>query len=243
MAARPPGLVIPAGSPPVEPAKLSNLPPTLVSTTPSKIWTSNPPVLDDFKTLVHSSKPIHYPLFLIATSRISIYKLPGFSSLTTDQRSALQDEWYHVLASGPGVFIIKQLFKHIALIDKVNSAFASIILEEQRISGKSDDHFAGSGVNDRIWNSSSKHCIQGSESFLKYYSNPWLPLICSAWLGPKHRLTAQVNVSTGMASSGEQNLLVKGLEGGWTKEQMLDELQKMKNDLSAQPRAIKQRSV
>lgn len=70
----------------------------------------------------------------------------------------------------------------------------NMILEEKKISGERGDHFAGSDANDCIWNSSSKNYIHDSESFLRYYSNPWLPLICSAWLGLQHRLTTQVNV-------------------------------------------------
>jgi ectoine hydroxylase-related dioxygenase (phytanoyl-CoA dioxygenase family) len=50
------------------------------------------------------------------------------------------------------------------------------------------------GANDRIWNSLGKHCLSHPETFAEYYSNPWLPLISEAWLGPHHRLTAQVNI-------------------------------------------------
>ncbi|CBY01639.1 similar to phytanoyl-CoA dioxygenase [Plenodomus lingam JN3] len=162
---------------------------------PSRLFSaSNPPSLDDFDRLISETKAIHYPLSTRITSSVPIYELPEFSSLTPGQRSALQDEWYHILLSGPGVFVTKYLFKDISLIEKVSTVFASIIAKEKEISGQRGDHFAGSGANDRIWNSFSKHCMQDSESFLKYYSNPWLPLICAAWLGPQYRLTAQVNV-------------------------------------------------
>jgi ectoine hydroxylase-related dioxygenase (phytanoyl-CoA dioxygenase family) len=36
--------------------------------------------------------------------------------------------------------------------------------------------------------------LEDTDSFVEYYSNPWLPVISSAWLGPHHRLTAQVNI-------------------------------------------------
>lgn len=55
------------------------------------------------------------------------------------------------------------------------------------------DHFAGAGKNDRIWNAFSKHGLADPRSFLKYYSNPYLGLIASSWLGPGYRITAQVN--------------------------------------------------
>lgn len=155
---------------------------------------SNPPSLEEFKKLTTLSQPVHYPLATSIGSNVPVYNLPEFSDLTPDQRSALQDEWYHILLSGPGVFVTKRLYKGNRLLDEVNKAFERIIDEEKRRSGKRGDHFAGSGANDRIWNSFSKHCIQDAESFVEYYSNPWLPLISSAWLGPCHRLTAQVNI-------------------------------------------------
>lgn len=153
-----------------------------------------PPSLDEFKKLTTQSKPIHYPLAASVEANVPIYDLPEFAELSPDQRSALQDEWYHILLSGPGVFVTKNLYKDNALLDTVNDAYASIIDGEKKRSGKRGDHFAGSGANDRIWNSFSKHCLEDAKSFVEYYSNPWLPLISSAWLGPHHRLTAQVNI-------------------------------------------------
>ncbi|KAI8933261.1 hypothetical protein NX059_009892 [Plenodomus lindquistii] len=162
---------------------------------PSHLFSvSKPPSLDDFKKLVTESEIVDYPLATTITSNVPIYDLPDFSSLAPGQRFNIQDEWYHILLSGPGVFVTKNLYKDTSLIDKVNSVFTSIISEETKSPGKRGDHFAGSGANDRIWNSFSKHCLLDPQSFLEYYSNPWLPLICSAWLGPHHRLTAQVNV-------------------------------------------------
>ncbi|KAF2646546.1 phytanoyl-CoA dioxygenase-like protein [Massarina eburnea CBS 473.64] len=153
-----------------------------------------PPSLEEFKKLTTESTLVHYPLAASTESNVPIYNLPEFSSLTTEERSALQDEWYHILLSGPGVFVTKRLYTDIALIDRVSGVFSSIIAEEKNIAGKRGDHFAGSGANDRVWNSFSKHCLQDADSFVEYYSNPWLPAISAAWLGPHHRLTAQVNV-------------------------------------------------
>lgn len=156
--------------------------------------TDKPPSLDEFKKLTTQSKSINYPLASLVEANVPIYELPDFSALSPDQKSSLQDEWYHILISGPGVFVTKNLYRNTNLLDTVNVAFAEIIAEEKKRSGKRGDHFAGSGANDRIWNSFSKHCLQDPESFVEYYSNPWLPLISSAWLGPHHRLTAQVNI-------------------------------------------------
>ncbi|KAH7079497.1 phytanoyl-CoA dioxygenase-like protein [Paraphoma chrysanthemicola] len=164
------------------------------SIAPRLFSASTPPSLSDFKRLTTESVPVHYPLAKTTISNVPIYELPDFTALSPAQHSALQDEWYHILLSGPGVFVTKGLFKNTNLIDHVNDVFQAIIAEEKKSSGKKGDHFAGSGANDRIWNSFSKHCLQEPKSFLEYYSNPWLPLISSSWLGPHHRLTAQVNV-------------------------------------------------
>lgn len=162
---------------------------------PPRLFSVNkPPSLEDFKKLTSESTPLHYPLASAIKSSVPIYRLPEYTSLTPEQRSALQDEWYHILLSGPGVFVIKSLQKDIPLIDRINTAYANIIATEKKVSGKRGDHFAGAGANDRIWNSFSKHCLQDPDSFVQYYSNPWLPLISSTWLGPHHRLTAQVNI-------------------------------------------------
>lgn len=153
-----------------------------------------PPSLEEFRKLTMESSPIKYPLATTIQSNVPIYNLPDIHTLTSEQIFALQDEWYHILLSGPGVFVTKGLYKNKELLERVNDVYSAIIADENRSAGKRGDHFAGSGRNDRIWNSFSKHCLQDPASFLEYYSNPWLPVISSAWLGPYHRLTAQVNI-------------------------------------------------
>ncbi|KAF3054146.1 hypothetical protein E8E11_011907 [Didymella keratinophila] len=162
--------------------------------TPRVFSTSEPPSLDDFKELTTKPATIHYPLAKEIVKNVPIYDLSVFSSYNVDQLSALQDEWYHILLHGPGVFATKRMYTDLGLIDKVNDVYALIIKQEEQKSGKKGDHFATSGSNSRIWNSFSKHCLADPSSFLEYYSNPWLPLVSSAWLGPHHRLTAQVNI-------------------------------------------------
>ncbi|KAL0937420.1 phytanoyl- dioxygenase family protein [Colletotrichum truncatum] len=150
--------------------------------------------LDSFRTVCSQQvRPEDYPLATSIEQNIPVYHLPQYSSLDEDQRSALQDEWYRILISGPGVFVTKNLFHDRGLIEAVNAAFASIIEEEKKSGSAKGDHFASAGKNDRIWNSFSKHGLTDPESFVKYYSNPYLGLISSAWLGPGYRITAQVN--------------------------------------------------
>lgn len=135
-----------------------------------------------------------YPLAADIQKNVPIYYLPDISCLNTAQRASLQDEWYRILLSGPGVFVTKGLYKDTTVIDRATTAFYTIIEQERQAGTSRGDHFAAAGKNDRIWNSFSKHALCGDPaSFLAYYSNPWLALIASAWLGPWYRLTAQVN--------------------------------------------------
>ncbi|KAF2728378.1 phytanoyl-CoA dioxygenase-like protein [Polyplosphaeria fusca] len=155
---------------------------------------SNATSLEAFKTLVTTSTCPDYPLATEITQNIPIYTLPPYSTLTPASASALQDEWSHILLSGPGIFITRSLFPSRALLTTVNSVYDSILAAERSSrTANGGDHFAPSGANSRLWNSLSKHCLADPVSFLEYYSNPYLALISSAWLGPAHRITAQLN--------------------------------------------------
>ena len=114
-----------------------------------------PPSLDEFKKLTSESIPCHYPLASRIEANVPIYDLPDYASLSSEQRSALQDEFYHILLSGPGVFVTKGLCKDVSLLQNVNNVYSNIIAEEKKVAGKRGDHFAGAGANDRIWNSVS----------------------------------------------------------------------------------------
>jgi ectoine hydroxylase-related dioxygenase (phytanoyl-CoA dioxygenase family) len=129
-------------------------------------------------------------------SNIPIYDLSKLACTDPDTTNTLQDEWHHILLSGPGVFVLKSLFPDRHLLSRINTVFSTIISSEAAATNGSSkgDHFAASGKNSRIWNSFQKHGILDPESFIQYYSNPWLALVCSAWLGPAYRITAQVNV-------------------------------------------------
>lgn len=140
--------------------------------------------------------PKTYPLCEFVCSNVPIYTTSLHDILSPPTVSALQDEWHHILLSGPGVLVLKGMYdaQDNDLIDRVNRVFSSLIAAEKSSSSSKGDHFAGAGNNDRIWNSFSKHCHADAASFIEYYSNPWLALVCDAWLGPAYRITAQVNV-------------------------------------------------
>ncbi|KAF4341123.1 hypothetical protein FBEOM_4993 [Fusarium beomiforme] len=155
---------------------------------------SSPPSINDFKTLCsQKTTKEDYPLATYIKENVPIYKLSNFSTLTEDQKSALQDEWYKCLLQGPGVFVTAGLYTNLDIIDKSTAAFDDIINKESQDTETAGDHFASAGTNDRIWNSFSKHGLQDSESFFDYFSNPYLDLIFSSWLGPGYRITTQVN--------------------------------------------------
>lgn len=136
-----------------------------------------------------------YPLCEFVCTNVPVYQTSFHDIASPSIASALQDEWHHILLSGPGVFVLKGMYSDLAsdLIERVNKVFSTIIAAEKSSSSRGD-HFAGAGNNDRIWNSFSKHCLADPASFIEYYSNPWLALVCDAWLGPAYRITAQVNV-------------------------------------------------
>ncbi|KAH8692069.1 phytanoyl-CoA dioxygenase family protein [Talaromyces proteolyticus] len=156
--------------------------------------------LDAFKKLCSQETSSEtYPLASSIEKNVPIYDLSKYALNTSASTiSELQDEWYEILSTGPGVLILKGMYDvsiYGDVLDSTTSTFQRIIDHERLSPGvKKGDHFANSGANDRIWNSFSKHALADPESFVKYYDNPWLAHICEAWLGPAYRVTAQVNI-------------------------------------------------
>ena len=154
--------------------------------------------LSDFETICsRTTEPSTYPLSSTVTQNVPIYDANNYSPLDTDQATALQDEWYHILSSGPGIFVLKGMYdpsQYAQTLSATNAAFQAIIDKERKAGGRIGDHFAAGGKNDRIWNSFSKHAFADPISFTEYYSNPWLKVVSEAWLGPAYRVTAQVNI-------------------------------------------------
>ena len=154
------------------------------------------PTIEEFATLITRSTSCDaYPLAHQIEKNVPIYRRNDIDASTAD-KTLFQDEFYHVLLHGPGVFVIQGFFEDLTPVDEANLAYAAIIANEKAQSNgfAKGDHFANAATNDRIWNSFSKHCLQDPASFLRYYSNPLFRLVCEAYLGPAYRLTAQVNV-------------------------------------------------
>lgn len=169
------------------------------STIPSRLYNPESLNLDDFKKIcARTVDPSTYPLAYAVEHNVPIYDLASFEAepLTVSTISRLQDEWHHILHTGPGVFVLKNMYaptRYSSTLTTTNAAFDRIIAKEKATSTSKGDHFAASGSNDRIWNSFQKHGLEDPSSFLDYYSNPWLAAVCTAWLGPGYRITAQVN--------------------------------------------------
>ncbi|KAH7413742.1 phytanoyl-CoA dioxygenase-like protein [Phaeosphaeria sp. MPI-PUGE-AT-0046c] len=90
---------------------------------PRLFSTSSPPFLSEFKKLTTESTVCHYPLASSIDRNVPIYVLPDYASLSPAELFALQDEWYHIFLSGPGVFVTRELYKDISLLDRVNEVY------------------------------------------------------------------------------------------------------------------------
>ena len=162
---------------------------------PKRLYSiSRPPSLSAFKTLCsQSTNPETYPLASTIASNIPVYDLT-YPLPNADIIDALQDEWHHILLSGPGVFVLRKAYTNTALLSRINDVFSTIIDSEASTSNPKGDHFAASGNNSRIWNSFQKHALADPVSFTQYYSNPWLSKVYESWLGRAYQITAQVNI-------------------------------------------------
>lgn len=167
---------------------------------PNRLFPLDAPDIDDFKQLCRqTTHKDTYPLSATISHNVPIYSASELNLQDAATTAPLQNEWHHILHRGPGVFILKDMYRpadYESVLESTNAAFQRIITAERQSNGATTkgDHFAASGRNDRIWNSFSKHALEDPASFVAYYSNPWLRLVSESWLGPVYRVTAQVNV-------------------------------------------------
>ncbi|MDQ7026527.1 MAG: phytanoyl-CoA dioxygenase family protein, partial [Anaerolineae bacterium] len=108
----------------------------------------------------------------------------------SDKEAKLKAEFCYALKDGPGVLIIKNAYPDKSVIERSTEIFRQIVAAEKEKSSGKGDHF---GSNERIWNSIQKACIKDPDSFIEYYNNPILAVVCEAWLGPYYQITAQMN--------------------------------------------------
>ncbi|KAJ5910420.1 hypothetical protein N7504_005063 [Penicillium tannophilum] len=166
---------------------------------PSRLYKAESLQFDDFKQICSRTIDTStYPLACATERNVPIYDLSALEAqtVTADTLSRLQDEWHHILHTGPGIFVLRNMYaptRYGSILSATNAAFDQIIAKERASNVSKGDHFAAGGTNDRIWNAFQKHGEEDPASFLAYYSNPWLAAVCNAWLGPGYRITAQVN--------------------------------------------------
>ena len=133
----------------------------------------------------------NYPLSDSISNNVVIYDAKDFRSFVgnIEEEIKLKTEMHHVLESGPGVFVVRNLYNE-DVIDESNAIFEKIVKNE---SNSSNDHFAA-GTNTRIWNSFQKLAMENQEAFINYYSNDLVKIIAESWCGPNSQMTAQVNI-------------------------------------------------
>lgn len=133
----------------------------------------------------------NYPLSDSISNNVVIYDAKDFRSFVgnIEEEIKLKTEMHHVLESGPGVFVVRNLYNE-DVIDESNAIFEKIVKNE---SNSSNDHFAA-GTNTRIWNSFQKVALENQEAFINYYSNDLVKIIAESWCGPNSQMTAQVNI-------------------------------------------------
>ena len=132
-----------------------------------------------------------YPFADSVSNNVVIYDANYLESFIGDSENELRlkTELHQVLEGGPGVFVIRNLYRHDA-IDQSNNIFEKIVESE---GNTGNDHFA-SGTNTRIWNAFQKVALEDPEAFISYYSNNLLKLVAESWCGPNSQMTAQVNI-------------------------------------------------
>jgi len=135
-----------------------------------------------------------YPQASDVARGILIYDAGTFPAVTSPQAKSLQAELTHALLDGPGIVVLAGAFADTTVIDRASALFETIINDQHASGAAAGDHFAKAGANDRIWNSLEKHALSDPDSFIDYYANEPIALICQAWLGPGYQVTAQVNV-------------------------------------------------
>lgn len=144
------------------------------------------------KVCSQTSELSSYPLASDIQKGIVIYEASKLADMLDcgEKEQALKAELALLLRDGPGVYVIKGAYADTSIIDSSTKVFKEIVTAEKAAGSAKGDHF---GTNERIWNAIQKVCERSPETFLDYYTNPFLALACESWLGPSYQITAQMN--------------------------------------------------
>lgn len=149
--------------------------------------------IQDFKTFCAQQLDANdYPLASEAVSNVLIYDRVTLDIAAEKDKRAVLSELHKALSYGPGVFVVRGLYNDGAVVDRASQVFETIMSDEAK-SKVQADHFSRAGNNGRIWNALQKLAETDAQTFVEYYANPTLELICQAWLGPAWSMTSQVN--------------------------------------------------
>ena len=125
---------------------------------------------------------------------IPIYDGHVLRQLSSSQYLALRQEWAWVWQYGAGVLLVKNLYQDPLVVEAMTEVIIELLDQQSKKGHAAGDHFAEQGKNGRLWNSLEKSALHAADVFIPYYANPLLAQLCTAWLGPKYQMTAQVNV-------------------------------------------------
>lgn len=125
---------------------------------------------------------------------IPFYDGNTLRAMNSDELKHTKQEWVDCWAKGAGVLIISDFYSDAKYVDDMTDLIYQILKKEQVDKDQIGDHFAKGGSNKRIWNVLEKSALEAPRSFINYYSNPLLGIVCEAWLGPAYTLSAQVNL-------------------------------------------------
>ncbi|KJK39371.1 phytanoyl-CoA dioxygenase [Streptomyces variegatus] len=146
--------------------------------------------LDAFRALVEqATDPADFPHASAVERNVPVYDC----GLLEGDR-VVQAELVRALADGPGIVVFRGAFPDPQVVDRATDVFEALIAEQRASGAAAGDHFAAPGANDRVWNALEKAALHDPEAFADYYANEILALVATAWLGPGHQVTSQLNV-------------------------------------------------
>lgn len=178
------------------------------STGPPKtrvFYVEQPPLVKDLIEICDRTvDPSLYPLASSFPKNIAVYSMTDFAGKhdDVDLVEQLKDEWNHILAYGPGVCVLKGLYRVDGLesvVDTANGVFDRILKDEHaafNLSQRKDTSEVGKMLdkNLKAANVFSQLAKRDPNTFMRYYSNPWLRYMAEAWLGPGYRFNSSLNI-------------------------------------------------
>jgi ectoine hydroxylase-related dioxygenase (phytanoyl-CoA dioxygenase family) len=153
--------------------------------------------LDELRALTEQgTDPADHPNADAVERGVPLYDSERLRSLagTAEGLRAVRSELARALMDGPGIVVLKRAFPAPDVVDRATAAFDALIREQRATGTGAGDHFAKPGANDRVWNAMEKLALGAPEVFAEYYANDMIALAATAWLGPDHQVTSQINV-------------------------------------------------